>query len=959
MTIIDHSRPTSDLQQIPSAGLAAAMSATYRITPDRRVLLAAADIDKLARGSQPKVDLSIQDDRWSIDIEGRHVGDMSDVPTFADGLELLTRWAVAEHAKGVATVPPSVLAEVDHGIVGFYSSSLLHASALIDKATGGKLPDGAGLTRLVRASTRLNLQTIDHAGVSDPVRARALALLAINRSFDPTCCASEAALLAESMGYEREAEVMARRLPANDIARATILGTDIGGQSPIALYISTRYSVRKARRADLEDMLNKSALPLRSLPLFLNETDFENVEKVSVKAARVVADEVAGAGDLDAPIGSRPNYERDPRELFKQFESSIRKRASEAASAFIPSDVVEAHYSALFYSALYEYVRFGIEQFAEEGTARTAAAKTSGGVTPIGRQFHAWMSFWISTKFNAARDVDPPHLAVRKLPYLGAAQSASLALEYARALGANNPSVRQAIREIVTLLDSRPQEMFLAGRLVNWIPNPPLYERYCGTAIDRARSIEAEGWRATFYTRIGNAARLREISSSPDDPPTDRAVALDGLAALGRNDDAWVRSKFEELLAKYGYEDVYTTYVRFLNDRHDWKTKEAAVRRWFSKYAASSNSSIEEAYFASSLANALEQQGRYEEAWRVVEPHIGVWSENILASAVSLLQRRGEAGKAIELGRRMVERYPGAAARADLARVLWRERKYSDAAALFDQRRAQYRSSDYYEYVPRAFVETFYNAEVTEPIAAFEAMMKVGLPSQYLNSIAKEFLKADKPEAAAAIAVKLAESRPLAAIAPVETSDHIEAWRALKAWKGVEAANAWLQTRVPDDATVQFVIVAYQMNEHELVWSFAKPRPNAIKNVEVQSILAASLVHMRAVASDPRHIALVNQVRSQNAPDDSLRPAAEYLLGLIDEATFYGWAKDTNGKSTLAYFVGLKRASAHDYDGALPWLLAAAEGPANIPPTAWAIEMLHRFSNGNVSWADVKSKGML
>ena len=65
------------------------------------------------------------------------------------------------------------------------------------------------------------------------------------------------------------------------------------------------------------------------------------------------------------------------------------------------------------------------------------------------------------------------------------------------------------------------------------------------------------------------------------------------------------------------------------------------------------------------------------------------------------------------------------------------------------------------------------------------------------------------------------------------------------------------------------------------------------------------------------------------------------------------------GMTTVAYFIGLKAASRGDYDKALPWMLAAADGDPMYPPRAWALETLSRWNAAKMTWKEIAAAGLL
>src|SRR5207302_9831976 len=95
-----------------------------------------------------------------------------------------------------------------------------------------------------------------------------------------------------------------------------------------------------------------------------------------------------------------------------------------------------------------------------------------------------------------------------------------------------------------------------------------------------------------------------------------RAYALTCLTKLGDTDSAFVHRKFEEMLENTTTTGGLSQYARYLNERGEAATKERFMRRVFAKWKERDDP-IGIAWVASSLANALDRQGKYEEAYTI------------------------------------------------------------------------------------------------------------------------------------------------------------------------------------------------------------------------------------------------------------------------------------------------------------------------------------------------------
>ncbi len=468
------------------------------------------------------------------------------------------------------------------------------------------------------------------------------------------------------------------------------------------------------------------------------------------------------------------------------------------------------------------------------------------------------------------------------------------------------------------------------------------------TAFQRSPNVADEGIRAWYDYLSGDAAALRLLASEPTARRADRARATDYLGKLG--DDAFAGRNFEALLAE-SYEDVYPVYVEWLNRRHEWGAKERAARRWLAVHAG--QNPIEDAYYASSLADALEHEGRYDEAWKIVEPLIDVGSANIVEGAVSLLQRRGQIERANALGRAMIERYPRAWSRSGFAVILWREKRWQDAAALFDPKRARYSIAEWTQHVPDDFADTFEKSDAAAVSSAMDALLDAGVDANLLMNVADALLKHGRADFAFVVAERACLRHPLTQIGPDAASEHVLAYRMLAAAKGSDVAIDWLRSRTPDTAVLQLVVQMYQMRQYAALLAVASSRPEAQKNVELQVYLAAALIHLRAAPDDSRIVALRRGVAAVTIDPNSLLGIPRYLLGITDEKTFIAWGKSPVDRACVEYFIGLKSASVGDYDRALRGILAATSGPYGSPPQVWADVMLRTWGDQHGTWPEV------
>jgi tetratricopeptide (TPR) repeat protein len=969
--IIDGSRTQVAIGAAKPSDVASAVVATYRLRPDRRFLMAVADVYELNARHRETVQIDFSHDRWRIRCGNRDVGDLPELPTFSDGLELLTKWA-ATFPSAAGRLPASVqtLSAIDGDLAQFGAPALFRAMQQPVQQRG--LPDSSVLRRWVRAMTLLNLQTIDRFGLADPVRARALAAIATMRAGDPTASDEDVALLAHFMGYDREAEEMAARLTTSSFATVSILGTHTSPTASIDLptsYAEAAAAISHAHDRYPEDSVGPwfTTLQLRALPLLLQASAFENVVSIARAVAGVLTTEVENPEAVETTLayGGAQDWLRaiqakyalataSPAEIQRQFESRLPKRIAASRSILASDVVVRSYYESLFYSALHEEFHFDLHMLASQTAAQEFASSLGEG-SPLAKQVKNWMTDTITITWSSGEGIWPLRL-VKKFPEIDGHRRAEILLQLEAAV-TNIQPLRIAADEIYRQLDSRPQQMYDGGRVSQAIIGDPLRrDRYMATAIARAPSVAGAGELAWFYFITTDRKALRALAERDDVSAGERARAVEYLSKLGEADDAFVDAKFETLLRQAGYDMVYPTYAGILNRRHQWKTKERLAEAWLLSHANADP--ISKAYYASSLANALERQGRYEEAWTAIKSHVPVFNEDVVANAVSILQRLGREREANDLGKQMIERYPDVAVRGDFAAVLWREKRYEEAAALFDPKSLPFSRGLWNAWVPDDFADTF-EGDADAARRAFEALMRQGLDSRSLESIVKKFMEREQPAIAFALAERLSDANPVTPHNGDAAGHLILAFHALGKWKGSAAAHEWIRSRVPDAAALEMAGVAYQHSEFDLVAEVASPRVLTRKTVEMETYLAASLVHMRVGHDDPRWVALKEETKKHASQPGSLVVVNQYLLDLIDERTFMAQAVDAEWTCTVDYFVGVKLAAADDYDRALSFLIGAADGPATNPPEIWAVGLLYKWLNTPGRWEQVKRRRVM
>jgi hypothetical protein len=965
ITIVDSSRPRLVIDDLHPSEVPAAVDATFRLMPDRRVLTAVADVYELSTGrKESKVEIDFRENAWLIRYAGQDVGTLPELATFHEDLDFLTQWAARLRSQRATASPlsPDVIAAIDRNLSAFSPPNLFAASNLIARSTKGKSFDGPAAARATHTTVLLTSQIFDRFELGDPLRARALALLAVARQIDAQCCAEDEALIARLLEYESEAKSLASSLPQSTYAAQFIAGASpdkVAG--PASDWLQKSAALRRASLSAPQTIF-RGNLDVQFAPL-LNEIDSFG-DQIDIARAeeslilREVESNQFNAGTLTFNGDSEwstvyPHLNFDEKTPLTRFDRALPRRIRTLENSVLDSDSVRSYYESNFYAALFKEFNFHHYMRYDRNGETAFVAELGKPETDLAKQIVSWMHALNVVSYDAARGARGPREDLKSARLAGGVRRTDLIQDYAGTVGWNQIPLRRAAVELYRELDCRPSEMYQAGRLSLWtVADPYRRDRYTSTAIDRFPSFVPEGEVAYFRLLTGDRAALRAlVENGPS--VNDRIYALSYLADLGDGDSEFVHRKFEELAGNTVDTSGLVSYASYLNKRGEAVVKERFMRQWLQKFR-DRGTPIGVAWVAASLANALERQGKYREAWEAIAPYVEVGSESVMVRAASILQHLGRVDEANKLDAQAVERYPGAGARADFAAILWREGRLKEAAELFNPRKADYALPGALSSLPHQFFETYKDAKPDQAMDALSELIGAGLNYSLLDAIPKEMLKEHRPALAFALVERLTAeaSRTPGAYRPESMTPLLTGYRALKELKGADAAIVWLQARIPATAKMQANIVFYQDGEFDLVQRFAATVSDDAKITGAAALEAASLLRMRVPMTDVRWEKLRERIRT--LPDRPTEvPMAQYLAGSIDEPTFLAAAKTRETHTDAEYFIGEKRLAENKPEAALPMMIAASFGAQDSPPAAWGLGQLYRWADEHASWQEI------
>jgi len=496
------------------ADLPALVRDRYRLRPDRRLLKALVEVERLRTGAAPApVKAEYQDRRWRILLGGEEVGVLSEFPTLEEGTGLLAR-------RAGRTAPKSDPA------------SLREALAPLGGAAGSTASGLAWLSTI----------TVDQLEQADALLAQAWAWLAIERD------AESEALVARALGYEAAAAKAGAKLAEDDPVRLYTAGDEPG----LAALCAGRPADRRCHYLRLALLAERKQD--ERFRAALHASPFRGEKSLTTLGLE------ARLADFD-----QPNVGSDLAALASQKVSSAGPDGIEAA--------VASSYRAAFCSGLFRSAVLVLDQYASGPAAQRFAATLERGDGTTD-ELRRWIEVTAAV-LDGSTDMQPVAELLTSARSIGAAPLFDLSLIIVRHVASTDPLRRGPIPALFERLDTRPAHLVMAARVARRnLTSPWLHERLARAAAEAAPHLSEE-LPALVAQMSEDAARLREIAGDPAMPQYGQVIALDALARLGKADDAFVRARYEALAADP--DGTVDWLMEYLEEREDFAGAVAAL----------------------------------------------------------------------------------------------------------------------------------------------------------------------------------------------------------------------------------------------------------------------------------------------------------------------------------------------------------------------------------------------
>lgn len=956
------------MDTVPRPELPAYYRSLYRIKPDRRILYALTEIDRLAANRRKPATLALrfEDERWQVRIDGEVAGSLPELPKQADWEKLLADWTLRclkTHGVRPGSGDAPEIAAFERDLTQGSTDRVVAALARLNALAAARPFHPRLLEAAARGAIWLSVQTYDDLQISDPLVGHALALVMLARNFTPDSLVAETALLYARMGYQAAASAVSQTLPPTDPIRlfaeadapALAKAASAPGAEPRTHYLHLLTTARAGAREALLDAQRRSPWASRVDPatlcplLLLRDFALDHSAPqalsasafLSVAASEAPSESKAALWGPEAwPEMALDGYLEDAGQRVssalesqtRSFESHTDRKAEGADGPLFDRESFRAFYRAAFYSGMHARARFLLDQLASTPAAEQYEKTFDHPAPGTAEELLAWMRVRIATN----RSQGGPAETLEKIDafrHIGLAPVARAVYAVTGKLASGtDPADRAGVRIVFRRLDARPDNSSAAWVAAYELQDLRLGERLMRAFVEMApRGNDDLLLRLAYRTR--DSAQLRRIATDRKYSVNVRTAALADLGLMNDPDTAFRKARYFELMDE---EPELTgpldRCVNLLRNTKDVPGALAATHRWLARRPVKERD-LSWAHVVTLQANLLGEQKKWSEAWKTIEPALRTGKGEVLASAAWILEERGNWDDALEMAKSIRQRYPeDSGGVVTAARVLWRQRKYVEAAGLLS-RSPVVRRSDWDGEVATSFGSVFHDADPHDTRNAFGPLVELGVDAKALAALAREIGRRGDPRLAAALLSQIRATGSDESAIQIWTHDEL-----LKA-EGEEAATAWLLKTTR--AGHQLGIVAFQFQRYDILWALEGDPARATKDDEMQLMRAAALIHKPEPSCEP-YYRLLQYFGGR--PRKGWAPFGLFLLGSATPEEVYVLSDGLPGICNLGWLMGLKAAGEGRYEEASDWFQVSVEsGQPRVPPNAWSFEILRRW----------------
>jgi hypothetical protein len=889
----------------------------FRLKPDRRVLLAVADINKFLGGEEKTETNCVFDGKfWYVYLGKHEVGHLSEYPDFPELKQFLSGWTsvvLREHKLKLknGTAEASVLAGIREDIKGFYSPRLIEALKKIDSQWNQGHHDPELLKAGAEAYAQLTSQVLDHLDLSDRLLARALAIWSLADVLTGADLLREEAMLADVLEFHPHASRLASKLPADDPLRVwleednkrSLAGLEKDSASAEGIYHGLQAIARlrdeRAWKEYCADHFAGGGIPLPVLKTGLDLVEFD----LNTALPPLVLFQV-----LSECLGRPPQDNADLNSLIRRFESDWPARAVDYPGPFLDFNAADSFYRSHFYSAIWALAMhdlFALDSLDAAAELRDHLPEEIGGMTADLRRCLAAIIDARNGKENKTELVD----IIAGVRSVGGDAIDQVENELGKFLDYGSPEVFQRTREFISRLDARYDHMIIAYRTAKGnLRDLPLREKL----LLELKSLF--GFRRFFIA-------LESALMENDHAALVRLCTDKGYDPQGRA-DTLEEMEEREILTK---EELNSCYLRLFQDYSENSHVIALVGRHFERsgeYAAGERlfsgwlkSHPDDRGFSgidarTMLARMCLRRKHYFQGLTVVEPAIASYVARAMETKAQLLAGLGRWHDAEELSAAVVARYPDELrCRLTRAGIFWEQKKYDEAAVVLKTFPRPIDGYTWNHEIAPFFCGIFQN----DPQAiskAIQTMMANGMKATDMPYLAMGY----------DIIGKHKQAFDLMNVVPASGQQAIgnalKSYSYLKQYAGPEKAVNWLKEKVAIGSWIDAGMLFYDSGEYDLLWAADGEPLNSIANEYNWLLRAAAWAKGGRAEGEWRERLLAFFRRPGRIYYHQI---GAFLMGLVPQKDLIAMAKSDKQKCEIAYYLGAECEGQGRLDEAARW----------------------------------------
>jgi tetratricopeptide (TPR) repeat protein len=900
-----------------------ALAARYRLPPDRRALIAGADLDRWLGGDGTPVTASWNGVGWTLRQGAREVGRLPELPSYADLAGWLDAMATVRRGSPAASATAPSVASTSPLLSTREAFALARAAgARLAAAKPAAWADGA------HALAALALQLHDSFGTNAGLKARALALVTLARA-EGTLARADEVLVAAALGYRGAAAQLAEALPEGDAVRAFALRDDarlVEMTSPGARRLALRRQVERRNgleaRSWVVKHLGAEGLELHVIGARLELASFDDRGRVARATPGLLA--LHAKREL-SPAGSEAHQALSGRDM----EAALAALGPdehpwatlETAIAALPpaaelgpllagppggEDLLRASYRSLAHDAVAVLGIWTLGQQASAPQADALIAELASQGAPADDV--SWLRLYRGV-FDRSLDRKLMAPALAELPFFdGAAQLVlDSAVEHADWAGLD---VLPLARIVVGRMDTRVGQRELWSR---W-SRQPLIDAANAEKLARSAYAEDPGGQPKLRRRLalldGDVAALRTVLADANERVEDKLDVLGSLLAEHQLEARELPAQITALGPLRRWQQVQPAMALL-----EQQGELAAARRLAQDFlVAGEITGLDGVFARTEIARMLQAEKHLTDAWQEIEPALDSYQSYALARGALIQQALGHEPEALELAQKNVGRYPTSSeALGVLAEVHWRARRHDEAAAALAARRLtpkEWRST-----IGRHLAALV--ADDGDAPGAVRALTQAKIPPPHLASMLSML-----PTSPQHVAQVVELYRVLATAGPSRLEMLGYAALLLQSARGPAAASAFLKAEVPASELGAFGQFAFSRRLDDALWSVV---PLALPGADLDASLwlFRTGAALRAGPNDPHREELTAHYRGDSP--SHYHVLGRHLLGLTDEASALALGHDRRRSVEVAYYLGLKADVERRLPDAIAWYRVALE----------------------------------